>query len=100
MFRFLGSSHHLEIVIFCPTHHGFRYVTTAMLQTGHEDFAQSLLADAIADFKAHGIYEDVDYGIPAGSPAAPYHGVLNYTASATNVLQAVRMLERHQRGVG
>jgi hypothetical protein len=40
-----------------------------------------------------GIFEDVDYGRPATS-----HGVLNYTASATNALWAAKLLEKHQRG--
>ena len=40
-----------------------------------------------------GIYEDVDYGRPATS-----HGVLNYTASATNALWAGKLLDKHRRG--
>ena len=40
-----------------------------------------------------GIFEDVDYGRPATS-----HGVLNYTASATNALWAAKLLEKHRRG--
>ena len=47
------------------------------------------------DFKARGIYEDVDYGKPATN-----HGVLNYTASATNALWAAKLLEKHQQGGG
>ena len=58
-----------------------------MLATGHADFAEEIVSECIADFKAHGIYEDVDYGSPATS-----HGVLNYTASATNVLWAANLL--------
>jgi hypothetical protein len=60
-----------------------RYITTALVATGHTDFARQLLGECIDDFKTHGIYEDVDYGTPATS-----RGVLNYTASATNVLKA------------
>lgn len=69
------------------------YITSAMIRTGHADFAKELLAEAIDDFKTGGIYEDVDYGFPAHAK-----GVLNYTASATNVLLAARMLEATEKG--
>jgi hypothetical protein len=58
-----------------------------MLLTGYADFAEEVVSECIADFKARGIYEDVDYGSPATS-----RGVLNYTASATNVLWAANLL--------
>ena len=32
------------------------YITAAMIGTGHADFAEELLAEAIADFKLRGIY--------------------------------------------
>ena len=44
--------------------------------------------NAVLCSKAHGIYEDVDYGTPYTS-----RGVLNYTASATNVLWAAKLLD-------
>ena len=69
------------------------YIASAMLATGHADFLTTLLTEALADFKAHGIYEDVDYGRPATS-----HGVLNYTASATNALWAAKLLQKHREG--
>ena len=69
------------------------YVTAAMLSTGNADFVEGVLAECIADFKSGGIYEDVDYGIPAKSK-----GVLNYTASATNVLWAANLLKKARRG--
>ena len=69
------------------------YMASALLQNGHGAFLESLLGAAVADFKAHGIYEDVDYGLPATA-----HGVLNYTASATNALLAAKLLAAHQRG--
>ena len=65
------------------------YVTSALLATGHAEFAEQLLSEAVADFMANGIYEDVDYGFPAHSK-----GVLNYTASATNVLWAAKRLHQ------
>ena len=68
------------------------YVTSAMLATGHADFAEAMLSEAIADFKAHGVYEDIDYGWPTQSK-----GVLNYTASATNVLWAAKRLREWRR---
>ena len=64
-------------------------VTSALLATGHAEFAEQLLSEAVADFMANGIYEDVDYGFPAHSK-----GVLNYTASATNVLWAAKRLHQ------
>ena len=70
------------------------YLATTMIGTGHIGFARALLAEAVDDFKAHGIYEDIDYGTPAMS-----HGVLNYTASATNALWAAKLLERGDAGV-
>lgn len=63
------------------------YLATAMKTTGHLQFATSVLSDAVADFKANGIYEDVDYGYPASS-----RGVLNYTDSVTNTLLATQIL--------
>ena len=69
------------------------YVTAAMIGTGHADFAEELLAEAVADFKTRGIYEDVDDGYPAHSK-----GVLNYTASATSALWAAKLLRAHRRG--
>ena len=63
------------------------YMASALLQNGHGAFLESLLGAAVADFKAHGIYEDVDYGLPATA-----HGVLNYTASATNALLVFLLL--------
>ena len=69
------------------------YLTAALIRTGHSGFAQSLLQECIDDFKTNGIYEDVDYGLPAHS-----RGVLNYTASATNVLWAATKLEAFQAG--
>lgn len=71
------------------------YVTAAMIATGHADFAEELLTEAIADFKQRGVYEDVDDGFPAHSK-----GVLNYTASATNALWAAKLLEKYQQGGG
>jgi hypothetical protein len=72
------------------------YITSAMIATGHADFAMQLLRECVADFKQYGIYEDVDRGFPATSK-----GVLNYTASATNVLWAAKLLKAHQaRGGG
>ena len=65
------------------------YMASALLQNGHGAFLESLLGAAVADFKAHGIYEDVDYGLPATA-----HGVLNYTASATNALLAASRTPR------
>ena len=65
-----------------------------MLTTGHANFAEQLLSEAVADFKAHGVYEDVDYGFPAHSK-----GVLNYTASATNTLWAAKRLNQWRSGV-
>ena len=47
---------------------------------------------------AGGIYEDIDDGFPAGAPPSRYHGVLNYTASASNALWAAKLLQAHQRG--
>ena len=32
------------------------YITAAMIGTGHADFAEELLAEAIADFKLRGTY--------------------------------------------
>ena len=64
-----------------------------MLATGHSTFLTEILTEAVSDFKSHGIYEDIDYGRPATS-----HGVLNYTASATNALWAAKLLERHAKG--
>lgn len=64
------------------------YFVDAMLATGHANFANEVVGECIDDFKAHGIYEDVDYGSPATS-----RGVLNYTASATNVLRAAKKLD-------
>jgi hypothetical protein len=55
------------------------YIATAMKATGHASFAESIIADAIHDFKTGGIYEDVDYGYPANSK-----GVLNYTVRVAN----------------
>ena len=47
--------------------------------------------------KSNGIYEDVDFG--PNNPSPRYaHGVLNYTASATNALWAAQLLEKHQAG--
>jgi len=47
--------------------------------------------------KSNGIYEDVDFG--PNNPSPRYaHGVLNYTASATNALWAAKLLEKHQAG--
>ena len=63
------------------------YVASALVATGHADAAARLLRQTIADFKEHGIYEDVDRGHPTSSV-----GVLNYTASAANVLWASRMV--------
>ena len=65
------------------------YLVRAAGITGHASFAQGVVAGCIGDFMAHGIYEDVDYGRPVES-----HGVLNYTASATNALWAARYLEQ------
>lgn len=67
------------------------YVVRALLSTGRAEFARQLLRATIADFKTGGVYEDVDYGRPATSK-----GVLNYTASATNTLRAVRELRSWQ----
>ena len=44
----------------------------------------------VADFQANGIFEDVNHGRLVGTQS---HGVLNYTASATNVLWAAKMLQ-------
>jgi glycogen debranching enzyme len=63
------------------------YVTSALIATGYAEEASKLLEQTIDDFRRHGIYEDVDRGHPATS-----QGVLNYTASATNVLRASRMV--------
>ena len=71
------------------------YVTKALIQTGHASFAEKLLQTCVQDFKANGIYEDVDYGLPVKS-----RGVLNYTASVTNVLWAANLLEAHRREQG
>ena len=70
------------------------YIVPALAAEGHGAFATELLRDAVADFKAHGVYEDVDRGLPAVS-----NGVLNYTASATNALLAARVLARKMRKV-
>ena len=70
------------------------YVTAALLNTNHADFAETLLAEAIEDFKLHGIYEDVDYDLPNGGT----RGVLNYTASATNVLWGAKLLGAFKTG--
>ena len=64
-----------------------------MIGTGHAAFAEQLLEEAVGDFKARGIYEDVDYGLPYTG-----HGVLNYTASATSVLWAAELLAAQRRG--
>lgn len=69
------------------------YITAALIQTGHTDFAKELLSEAIDDFKTSGVYEDVDYGFPAHAK-----GVLNYTASASNALLAARLLQAAERG--
>eukprot|EP00656_Telonema_subtile_P029788 TRINITY_DN32869_c0_g1_i1.p1 TRINITY_DN32869_c0_g1~~TRINITY_DN32869_c0_g1_i1.p1 ORF type:complete len:436 (-),score=61.60 TRINITY_DN32869_c0_g1_i1:175-1482(-) len=69
------------------------YMTAAMINTGNVGFAETLLEECISDFKQNGIYEDVDYGLPAVSK-----GVLNYTASAANVLQAAKLLQAFKRG--
>ena len=69
------------------------YIASAMLATGHAGFLTTLLTEALADFKKHGIYEDVDYNRPATS-----HGVLNYTASATTALWAAKLLQKHREG--
>ena len=65
------------------------YLTQALLATGHRSFAQKVLTNATDNFKVNGIFEAVDYIKPG---AAPYHGVLNYTASATNALWAAQLL--------
>jgi hypothetical protein len=67
------------------------YVARALLATGHSQFAQQLLAEAVTNFKSGGIYEDVDDGHPATTV-----GVLNYTDSATNALLAAQILGIHQ----
>eukprot|EP00937_MAST-01D_sp_MAST-1D-sp2_P005053 g5053.t1 len=64
------------------------YVTAALASTGHAPFARQLVASAVDDFKAHGVFECVDRGTPVVS-----NGVLNYTASATSVLLAARQLD-------
>jgi hypothetical protein len=71
------------------------YVTRAMIATGHAGFAKQLLRECIDDFQQNGIYEDVDNGFPAHSK-----GVLNYTASATNVLLAAKLLKAHEHASG
>eukprot|EP00041_Stephanoeca_diplocostata_P023209 m.565514 g.565514 ORF g.565514 m.565514 type:complete len:555 (+) comp22245_c0_seq1:229-1893(+) len=71
------------------------YLTKAMIATNNTPFARQVLEACVADFKANGIYEDVDYGRPAVSK-----GVLNYTASATNVLYAVKELLAHENAAG
>eukprot|EP01052_Picozoa_sp_SAG31_P032263 SAG31_NODE_3519_length_4165_cov_2.486227_6_plen_66_part_00 len=47
--------------------------------------------------KSHGIYEDVNFN-PHSSAPKYYHGVLNYTASATNALWAAKFLKQHKAG--
>ena len=70
------------------------YLTKAILATtaSHTSlsykFLERTLGACVDDFKVHGIFEDVDYGRPSQS-----HGVLNYTASVTNVLWAARQLD-------
>lgn len=59
----------------------------AFRATGHTDFVDTLLPKAIANFKTVGIYEDVNIDNTTSS-----HGVLNYTASATNTVAAIRLL--------
>lgn len=71
------------------------YLAKALLATGHAEFAEALLSDAIANFKMNGIFEDVDFG-PTNPDPAYAHGVLNYTASATNALWAAQLLEKHR----
>ena len=67
------------------------YVTQAFLQTGHGAAAVTLLKECVSDFKQRGIYEDVNWALGA-------RGVLNYTASATNVLWAAKLLNQHGLG--
>lgn len=71
------------------------YVASAMQSTGHTDFAVTVIAEAIADFQANGIYEDVDYGYPANA-----RGVLNYTASVTNALLGAAIVGAHPKDIG
>jgi hypothetical protein len=66
------------------------YLARAALRGGEPGsirFARAVVSACMADFEAGGIYEYVDYGHPARAM-----GVLNYTASATNVLWAARKL--------
>jgi len=81
-----------------------------MLATGHGEFGRKLVADAVKSQKTHGIYEwqNLNHTKPGGCgcklpcdkcttlPCFPCAGVaagvINYTASVTNLLAAARLL--------
>jgi hypothetical protein len=48
--------------------------------------------------KSNGIYEDINQKGPTNPTPSYSHGVLNYTASATNALWAAKLLEKHKAG--
>ena len=68
------------------------YLVVALSATGHADFARELVGACVADFKRYGVFEDVNHRQLKPSSIDTSFGVLNYTASATNVLWAAKML--------
>ena len=83
------------------------YVAPALVATGHAAVAEALLVECIDDFKRNGIYEDVadraggragegGHGQGQEGREGQGHGVLNYTASATNVLWAAKFVRAHR----
>ena len=110
------SSVELTVDFRCPAQNGgfwttaLPYVVPAMVATGHGDFARRLLEDAVASMKSNGIFEWQNLNhtepdscrcklpchtcttLPCYPCAGLAAGVLNYTASVTNVLGATKML--------